>query len=177
MAYDTTATGTAKSASESPDKGCKGRKRKYSSKAGPTKSKRSAASASPALELQAIDHTATEEFLHSEISDTIPSVEYSGSISSAENQVAAKPNSFRNTAKCSPEEAESDRTLASVSPASVQAEDYPTIDGTTSDTRAPVECGDNNFNAYPAENQVTDTEVGEKGIEFQLKSVVKLIKH
>jgi hypothetical protein len=173
MACDTVATGTAKLASEFPDKGSEGRKRKYTSKAGPAKSKRSAASASPALELQAIDRTATEEFLHSEISDTIASVEYSDSNSSAENQVAAKPNSFPNTAKCSPGEAESDLTQASLYPASVQAEDYPTIYGTTSDARAPVECGDNNFNAYSAENQVTDTEVGGKGIEFQLKSVVK----
>ena len=75
MAHDTIATGTAKLASESPDKGSKGRKRYYSSKAGPAKSKRSAASASPA----------TGEFLHS---DTIPSVECSNSNSSAENQVA-----------------------------------------------------------------------------------------
>jgi hypothetical protein len=103
----------------------------------------------------------------------------------------------------------------------VQAEEYPTIDGTTSDIRAPVECGDNNFEAYPAETQMTDevrkqlsfslnqllnklntnlvhscffsqeeinvlldmlqdppdTEVGEKGIEFQLQSVVNFIKY
>jgi hypothetical protein len=77
MACDTVATRPAKSASESPEKGSKGRKRKCSSKAGPAKSKRSAASASPA----------TGEFLHSENSDTIPSVECSNSNSSAENQV------------------------------------------------------------------------------------------
>jgi hypothetical protein len=40
MACDTIATGPAKSASESPDKGSKGRKRKYPTKAGPSKSKR-----------------------------------------------------------------------------------------------------------------------------------------
>ena len=78
MACDTIAPRHAKSTSESPDKGTKGRKRKYLTKAGPAKSKRSAASASPA----------TGEFLHSENSDTIPSVECSNSNSSAENQVA-----------------------------------------------------------------------------------------
>ena len=163
MACDTVATGTAKLASEFPDKGSEGRKRKYTSIAGPAKSKRSAASASPA----------TGEFLHSEISDTIPSVEYSDSNSSAENQVAAKPNSFPNTAKCSPVETESDLTQASVSQASVQAEDYPTIYGTTwstSDTRAPVECGGNNFNASSAENQVKD--VVSKELSFSLNQLL-----
>jgi hypothetical protein len=82
MTYDT---------SESPDKGSKARKRKCSSKAGPPKSKRSATSVSPALEKQAEDHTTTNEFLHSENSDTIASVECSDSNSHAyasENQVA-----------------------------------------------------------------------------------------
>jgi len=82
MTYDT---------SESPDKGSKARKRKCSSKAGPPKSKRSATSVSPALEKQAEDHTTTNEFLHSENSDTIASVECSDSNSYAyasENQVA-----------------------------------------------------------------------------------------
>jgi hypothetical protein len=77
--------------SESPDKGCKARKRKCSSKAGPAKSKRTATSVSPALEKQAEDHTTTNEFLHSENSDTIASVECSDSNSYAyasENQVA-----------------------------------------------------------------------------------------
>jgi hypothetical protein len=78
MASDTVATGTAKLASEFQDKGSEGRKRKYTSKAGPAKSKRSAASASPA----------TGEFLHSENSDTIPSLECRYSNSSAENQGA-----------------------------------------------------------------------------------------
>jgi hypothetical protein len=70
MTYDT---------SESPDKGSRPRKRKDSSKAGPAKSKRSATSVSPALEKQAEDHTTSNEFLHSENSDTIASVECSDS--------------------------------------------------------------------------------------------------
>jgi hypothetical protein len=40
MACDTIATRLAKSTSESTDKGTKGRKRKYPTKAGPSKSKR-----------------------------------------------------------------------------------------------------------------------------------------
>ncbi|XP_059450100.1 NAC domain-containing protein 86-like [Corylus avellana] len=63
-----------------------------------------------------------------------------------------------NTAKYSPDEAESDLTQALESPASVQAEEYPAIYGTTSDIRAHVECGDNNFDGYSAENHMTDEE-------------------
>ncbi|XP_059434346.1 protein NTM1-like 9 [Corylus avellana] len=177
MECDTTiATGTAKSASESPDKGCKGRKRQYTSKAEPAKSKRSAAAASPSLELLPIDHTPTEKFLLSKISDTIPS---------AENQVAesmkhviadevdlqpeipltslsdAAAVSFPTTAKSSPEEAESDPRQASASgeEGDNQVTGYcpaKNLHETTANTIAFTERNHISDNAEKA--QVTDTE-------------------
>ncbi|KAE8077593.1 hypothetical protein FH972_016145 [Carpinus fangiana] len=167
--------------------GGKGQKRKHSTEAGPAKSKRRAASESPALEGQAEDHPTTNESPHSENSDemtydTIASVECGDTNSSvgnpvlgmahviADDQVDLQPETSLTslsdtaavsspiTAKSPADEAESDLTKALVSPASVQAEEYPTIDGTTSDIRAPVECGDNNFEAYSAETQMTDEE-------------------
>ncbi|XP_059434450.1 NAC domain-containing protein 62-like [Corylus avellana] len=117
--------------------------------------------------------------------DTIASVECGDTNSSAENpvvemaqviadEVDLQPESNLSTlltslsdtaavsspnkAKYSPDEAESDLTQALVSPALVQAEEYPAIFGTTSDIRAPVECGDNNFDAYSEENHMTDEE-------------------
>lgn len=82
------------------------------------------------------------------------------------------------SSKSSLEEAKSKLAVASE-----QAEDYRTIDEcfdaedsdrTESDTRAPVEGGDNNFNASAAENQVAqviDTEV-RKELSFRLKQLL-----
>ncbi|XP_059450122.1 uncharacterized protein LOC132181072 isoform X2 [Corylus avellana] len=60
--------------------------------------------------------------------------------------------------KCSPEEVESEQTQV-------------TIDSTT----APVECGDINFNASAAQNQVTDTELDQQ-LQEELKMVSDLLE-
>jgi hypothetical protein len=72
--------------------GGKGQKRKHSTEAGPAKSKRRAASESPALEVQAEDHPTTNESPHSENSDEmtyhiIASVECGDTNSSVQNPV------------------------------------------------------------------------------------------
>jgi hypothetical protein len=71
--------------------GGKGQKRKHSTEAGPAKSKRRAASESPALEVQAEDHPTTNESPHSENSDVMtPIVECCDTNSYAENQVLGR---------------------------------------------------------------------------------------